>query len=501
MRERSSNILPTEPPAAHALGLLTSALDRGGVRYCHWKSNAWLSEPLRAESDLDLLVARADATRFQTVLGSLGYKPCVADGSPSICHYYGLDEPSGRLVHVHAYYRILTGGAVLKNHRLPLEEMLLSGTRRIGGIPVPDPAAELVSLVVRKMIESAAPIEAAFLARERTAVLEELAWLSAGASEGEISRLLHEHLPDLDLDLFLKCREAMTSGTAVRRLLLGRALSSRLRRYRRYSGMRAALIRSSRLCAGLAGRLRGRRSSRVLLSGGGVVAVVGPDGAGKSTIVGELARWLGACIQVRSVHAVKPPPSVATAGLRGLLPLLRRCAPRYRKTAVDAAGGRGAEGLRSGRLFLLYAVRAVALAHERKRLLLRAHRMAAGGTVIVSDRYPTLQPGVPEGPALSFLLGDRNPLYAWVARLENKIYRAIPPPDVVLHLEVPLDLACHRNLTREKAGAPKSTEIIRRRHALTTRLQFPGSPVHRVSTDGDLEVTLRSVKEIVWKAL
>jgi thymidylate kinase len=141
------------------------------------------------------------------------------------------------------------------------------------------------------------------------------------------------------------------------------------------------------------------------------------------------------------------------------------------------------------------------LAHERKRLLMRAHREASAGTVVVSDRYPTLQPGVPEGPALSFLRSDRNPLYAWLARLEDKAYRTIPPPDVVLYLEVPVDLACRRNLTRDKAGALKPTEVIRRRHALTTKLQFPGVAVHRVSTDADLAATLFPVKEIVWNAL
>jgi len=180
---------------------------------------------------------------------------------------------------------------------------------------------------------------------------------------------------------------------------------------------------------------------------------------------------------------------------------MRHLAPRYRKTAADGAVGSGAERLRRGRLFPLYALRAVALAHERKRLLVRAHREASAGAVVVSDRYPTLQPGVPEGPALSFLLRDRNPIYAWLARLEEKAYRTIPPPDLVLYLEVPVDLACRRNLTRDKAGSLKPTEVIRRRHALTTKLHFPGVAVHRMSTDADLEMTLRPVKEIVWKAL
>jgi thymidylate kinase len=505
MQERSSNRLPEERQAARAVGVLIDTLNRAGVRYCHWKSNARLADALRGESDLDLLVARADAARFQAVIGSLGYKPCVSDTGPSICHYYGLDEESGRLVHVHAYYRILTGGTVLKNYRLPLEEMLLRGTRQIQGVFVPDRAAELVSFVVRKTLEHAALIEAVFLAREGSLVVEELDWLSQGVSEDEISRLLREYLPSVDLEFFRNCREAIARGSAVRRFLLARELSFRLRHHLRYRRAHASVIRSSRCLAGLARRVVRRGPTRVLLSGGAVVAVVGSDGAGKSTVVGDLTGWLGTSFRVRRIHAGKPPAAVTTAGLRVLLPLMRRLAPRYRKTSVEmkgaGGGGHGVQALRSGRLFFLYAVRAVAVAHERRHLLVRALRKAAGGTLIVSDRYPTPQAGAPDSPGLSFLLRDANPLYAWLARLEERAYRAMPPPDLVIYLEVPVDLACHRNLTREKAGAPKPTDVIRRRHAQTAELDFPGSPVHRVSTDTDLEITLRRVREIVWKAL
>jgi thymidylate kinase len=505
MREQLSNSWPVESGAIRAIRELIGALDHAGVRYCHWKSNAKLDEALRGRSDLDLLVARADAAHFQAVIGSLGYKPCVSEGTPSICHYYGFDEESGRLVHVHAYYRIITGGAVLKNYRLPLEGMLLGETRRIEGVSVPGAVEELISLVVRKTLECASPIEALFFVREGRAIREEVAWLNTGVTEGEISRLLRAHLPNVDVALWERCREAIASGSTVRCFLLGRSLSARLRPYRRHSRARAALARSLRLVAKLSRRVARRPVSHVLLSGGAVVAVVGPDGSGKSTIVGELATWLGTCLRVRRIHAGKPPPSVATVWLRVWLPLLRRLAPRYRKTSVDGeshgVSERGAEALRHRRLFFLYALRAVTSAHERKRLLVRAHADATSGTVIVSDRYPTLQPGVPEGPALSFLLSDRNPFYAWLARLEGNAYRAIPPPDLVLYLEVPVDIACYRNLTRDKAEAPKPTEVIRRRHALTTKLQFPGVTVQRVSTDDDLQMTLRPVKEIVWKAL
>jgi thymidylate kinase len=500
-QEKSSSASPEEATATSAVGVLIDALNRSGIRYCHWKSNMKLGEALRLDTDLDLLVARADAARFQCLIGSLGYKPGLRAASPSICHYYGLDREQGRLIHVHVYYRIITGGTLLKNYRLPLEEMLLCGAQQSSRVFVPGRAAEQVSFVVRKMLEYASPIEAMLLAREGTAVIEELNWLSEGVSESEISRLLDHHLPNVEFDLFRRCREAIASGSPLRRFLLARALASRLGSYARYRGLRAAPIRLRRLAARLLSRIAGRRVRDNLLSGGAVIAVVGPDGSGKSTVVTEILHWLGACLQVRSIHAGKPPRSVATLAPRAMLPLVRRLMPRYRTTVVQTSGDASAPGprmLRARRLFFVYPLRAVMLAHERRRLLVRAHREAAGGGIVLSDRYPTRQTGSPEGPALSFLLHDANPLYRWLARLEAEFYRTIPPPNLVLHLEVPVDVACHRNLTRDKPGERKATDTIRRRHA-QFEFHFPGAPVHRVSTGSDLEDTLRSVKEIVWR--
>lgn len=40
---------------------------------------------------------------------------------PGVLDYYGLDEGSDRLVHVHAHYRLVLGDDMTKNFRLPIE--------------------------------------------------------------------------------------------------------------------------------------------------------------------------------------------------------------------------------------------------------------------------------------------------------------------------------------------------------------------------------------------
>jgi len=496
---------PEPAVSGGAIAMLVAALGEARIRYCHWKSNARLSEALAGEGDLDLLVARADATRFQAVLAELGFKPGRSGRNPSICHYYGFDRRSGRLVHVHAYYRIVTGGTMLKNHRLPIEDMLLDGARTVDGVPVPDRAAELVSFVVRKSLEYATIGEALYLVREGEAVPSELRWLGDGVTDVMIGTLLREHLPTVDVRLFLECRDAMAAGSPLRRYLAARRLASSLSHYRRHSKARAAAIRFRELATRFVRRAVRRVSKDKLLSGGAVIAVVGSDGAGKSTVAHELSRWLSTCLSAKRIHAGRPPASLGTIAARLALPLLRRVMPRYKKSALEV--GRGSDraersqSVRKRRLFLLYPLRAVMVAHERKRLLVRAQRSAIEGTIIVSDRYPHLQPDVPEGPALSFLLDDPNLFYAWLARVEQRVYRAMPRPDLVVYLDVPVDLACHRNLTRDKPGGPKPTGYVRRRHAQAAELEFAGVPVHHVDAAGELDQTLAAVREVVWKSL
>src|SRR5438477_6430372 len=487
-------------PVLHAL---FESLGRAGVRHCHWKSNWRLPEALRGETDLDLLVHRADTSRFLSLVGALGFKPASGEDHPSVWHCYGCDDESGRLLDLHVYCRVVTGGTI-KGYHLPVEAVLLRGARPTeAGVYVPEPAAEMVLFVIRKSLDYAVAIEA-LIPREWKAAADELRWLmSQGATDQEVRRLLAEYLPSVDFALFRKLRDAIESGRwGLGRFRLGRALASRLRPYRRFARPSATLARSRRAWRKAWRTLRGGTPSQALLSGGAVIGVVGSDGSGKSTVVGEVSRWLGEFLSVATIHGGKPTPSVPTGIPRLLLPLLRRMMPRYRTTRIElrAAEGTELEGMRTGSL-LVYALRALMLAYERKKLLIRAHRKAANGTLVLSDRYPTRQPGVPEGAMLHYLRDDRRPLYRWLARVEERTYRAIPQPDLVLRLDVPLELAVQRNLTRSKPGGPEPTEYLRQRHAKSSELEFAGVPTYRIRTDTMVEETVRAVKPILWNAL
>ena len=187
---------------------LVEALQETGIRWCHWKSNLALADSLAGQSDIDLLIHREDAAEFRLVLTGLGFRPAADRESPafpSIEHYFALDEGSGVLVHVHAYYRVISGDSLVKNYRLPIEGLLLENTRMQGAIRVPLKSVELIVFTLRIMLKHTSLVELLLVGRYWKQVRREIAWLREDGSLDETLAYLRAWLPPVDERLFAEC--------------------------------------------------------------------------------------------------------------------------------------------------------------------------------------------------------------------------------------------------------------------------------------------------------
>src|SRR5580704_13209705 len=128
----SDNILPL-------LLEVLNDLHRQGISYCYWKSSRRVHLVLAGEGDLDLLVARQDQHRVEALLVQRGLKLFPSVGGrdhPALVSFLGFDEPSGKLVHVHLHFRLVTGERLLKNYRIPWEDQLLACATRHPSLPI-----------------------------------------------------------------------------------------------------------------------------------------------------------------------------------------------------------------------------------------------------------------------------------------------------------------------------------------------------------------------------
>jgi thymidylate kinase len=225
-----------------------------------------------------------------------------------------------------------------------------------------------------------------------------------------------------------------------------------------------------------------------------VIAFVGSEATGKSTILREVEDWLGRTHRVRRVHAGKPPSTPLTFLPHVLLPTLRKVFPEQRTLHVEERYEED-ERTASDPYPLLFGIRSVMLAYERRALLTRAARSGAG-TIVLSDRYPSEASGAPDGPQLAHLPtppGHLSPK-RMLARLEGRLYQDIPAPTMVFHLTAPLDVTLARNAAR---GKQEPEDYVRFRHTVSSRLRFDGTPVYPIDTDRDLDVVIKEIEGVI----
>jgi thymidylate kinase len=477
-------------------------------------------------------------------------------------HLYGLDPAGGELIHLHVSRGLLGEEGSGEGTDLTLEELALRHASRLEGpgpladMPVVPGAVELIVRVLRTMLAYARRSDYPLLARRGEAMTAKVREVLARCPAAEARALLGRELPCLPPELFDECVEALRQPAAWRqRFRLARRLNAQLQAgwpglSPRSPGTRPGASRTQPRPPGSLGRALtmvratwerwayGPGGTRQLASGGAVIVFVGPDACGKSTLVAETAAWLGKVFRVRRVHLGKPPstwltlvPNLAGRLLGRLVTQLRE--GDGRGAGFQAAGSRQVENLpheaeeggerrRGG---LLHRLRAVLLAWDRRALARGLARQAARGWLVVCDRYPSAQVGaadsarfaVPPSPPTPLPQGARGGtetplpsgergrgeggrLAAYLARLENALYRQVPPPAVVLRLTVPLAVAIQRNRERCKTGK-ESDAYVTRRHGAFVAPSFPNVPTVEVDTSMSQALTIHTVRRVLWQVL
>ncbi|HEU0049561.1 MAG TPA: hypothetical protein VFQ43_18385, partial [Nitrososphaera sp.] len=334
-QSNSYELPTTQSRVSEIIDRLFKDLNSRGIAYCQWKGNYALERVLSGEKDdIDLLVDRRSLTQVMAILLDLGYKPATVKWEPeppNVFHYYAFDPQIDRLIHLHLYGNVFTGESFIKSHLLPFDVMLLENARLIGDVKVPTKPAELVSFILRIFLKYGSLLDLIYLLREHDEIERETNWLLADTDVSEALRLLKKYCPVIPEQLFVKCIGTLMASTSlVKRLLVAWQVRRRLRIYSRYSRLQRVSAYIRLFWGQGQRRLAGNKKNKLLQTGGAIVAFVGPEATGKSTLVSECGHWLGSVFVVNTVHAGKPPASLLTVPANRLLPLLRSLFPHLR---------------------------------------------------------------------------------------------------------------------------------------------------------------------------
>ena len=449
---------------------LGAALAEQKVRHCqwkgHWKSDRWTT----GEGDIDLLIAPADFSAFAAVAHQIGYRPtCVAPHAeiPGVSSWYGYDRELPGFLRLHVYTRLVIGVYWRTLHRLPLEEAALDELVPRAIFPSPRPEIELILFVLRMTLRRST-IDLGPEPRWLPVSREELAYLETQANPERLHELLARHLPAVDRSLFDECREALAEPTGWRR----RAAARRALARGLAAGARPATLTVTvrRAVAALRARVPTRSvGSRRLASGGFLVAIVGADGAGKTTCTLALRKWLGAHFQTMHAHLGRPQRSLTTL----LVGALRRILP----------------------LRTLDHLRHVCTARDRYRMAARTARFALKGGIALCERYPGAEHDQLVGPRIRVNAGpNAGSLAHRLAALEEDYYRRIPSPDLRLILRVPPDVAVRRKTT-------EPADYVRRRATAVWDAQWTGANTRVIDAGQPLVDVVADLKGALWLEL
>jgi thymidylate kinase len=174
-------------------------------------------------------------------------------------------------------------------------------------------------------------------------------------------------------------------------------------------------------------------------SEGALIAVVGADGAGKSTAIDALICWLSPDFRVAKIHMGKPRWSGSTYLIKAILKVGRVTG------LLDDWGSAANTSSREASVGIAWLLWQVVTARDRYRAVRRARRLAVRGTLVFCDRFPLSVVESMDGPRASRL---PSAVRRWPARLlirlEDRYYTAMGAPDLLVVLRVEPDVAVQR---------------------------------------------------------
>lgn len=489
--------------------ILLETLEKEGIRYCHWKSNQRLAEALAGYTDMDLLVDKSQAALCEGVLTSLGYRRFISQAwarYPGIEDWIGFDDESGELAHLHLHYQLVLGKKFVKEQHLPWEDLILDSALKDSTFKVfiTDPNLEIILLVIRIGLKTSLfDVLATFGGKD---LFPENIWYEFNYLREQIDEdVVQKCATDLLGDVYGRQVWSIIQQRSLKKpaviLHLKSVVNQALARQRRYSQIKTFGLYLYRFLLSFFARIRRKlripgQVGKRLPTGGAIIAVIGCDGSGKSTLSSEVQRWLAWKIDTHKIYLGSGDGSV---GLPiKFLRYLASSSTRMNEKSQATDQGAGKHGNPQKHILreLGSCLLDLSIANERHQKMMKARQARLGGSILITDRYPQNQfMGIYDGPRVPRGNNDSR-VRQFFARREAQKYQEIAAiaPDVVIKLHVPIEVALNRKPAH-------NIDQIQRKAEITHNLSFMGSKVIDIDASKSLAEVIKSAKKAIWESL
>lgn len=480
------------------------AFETNNIIYCHWKSNEHLEEALLGDTDLDILFLPEQRNKLDIILNECGLKrfrslPLMQYNA--IEDYIGFDKDTAKIWHLHLHYQMTLGEKHLKGYTITPWNSYILEHRQLDklGIYTSSCEIELVLLIVRIALKKRMRDFGKKIGKDD---LIEFVWLS---NRVNFDLLLKFAKDMLDEQAAKEILEISKNGLRNKNQLskLQRILRKDLKLFTGYSRISSRYMRTKREIFWLLGGVKRRlgiesvkANRRISPSGGCVVALLGCDGAGKSTTLAYVKKEFQKKLDVVTVYFGSGDGSSS---------LLRK----PMKLVAKRVGGKGLGhtvekeyenkdkiSLKAKMYSFAKVLWAITLAQEKKAKLKKMTKARNASMLVLTDRYPQTEiSGFSDGPLLTKYSTKTKGLMKKISEWEYNIYKSayVNPPDLVIKLMVPTEIAISRK--------PEMTvdEIENKKRVVMAMNASRHSVI--IDTSREMTKSFSDVMEEIWKII
>lgn len=492
---------------------LHSVFNDRKINYCHWKSTEHLDQALQGDTDLDILVDRKQRKIIEKSLLEIGFIEFDLPAHrkyTAIKDFLGFDKESGKIIHLHLHYQLTFGKKHLKGYHFQVENILLKTREYLENenTYIIDSEYEYIIFLIRMSIKIRYRDYLLNLFKDKYLnkfAIKEYEYLKKKISSIENIRSKSEdlNLNEKTINIIVDIYKNKTKPKffSLRKIL--KSLKVNLKLYSSNSKINLAIKRLYRELMRVVGYISRKYlnfnffARRKNQTGGFIISFIGPDGAGKSTLIKDINQWLKKDLDVYKIYlgSGDGKSSIIRAPFKKLYDLFIYLGIIKQGEYNNNNNDKELEtGLLKRILILPWTF---ILTHERKIKLIKALNLKNNGNIVLTDRYPQNQiEGILDGPKIGKYYNNENYVVNKIKEYELSVHKLAEnySPDLIIKLSVSPEEASKRKKEVTINNTKKLNNLI-------SKIDFKNSKVVSVNSDNIYIKVLSEVKDIIWKEI
>lgn len=494
---------------------LFESWNNNSILYIHWKGNDHILDGLNGDSDLDVLLHKEDRIKGCQILYDVGFVKFSSQfGSrfPNVEDWLGFDEESGRIIHLHLHYALVSGHAGLKEYDIPwIEDAFESRVQDPDtSLYIMNPNLELVTLYTRLILKSKKKwIKDAKVGRYviDKHFQKEIGYIKQRVDWIKVKEISVKYYNSFGDDFCCIMQEESLSSEHF--LQLYHIVSKTMSCCSRYpAGILTVMRAYYDIVIKGRNKLKAKGNNciitrKVMNSSNGVsIAFIGQDGCGKSTVTKEIVEWLNWKIEASRFYLG------SGDHYNGFLKkLITQFSGKRNSISVSSKNVEGVvkqhkrkKNVKSLLSAMLVSMNLLTIAHRAYKQVVKSEKYRRRGGIALFDRFPQTQfYGIYDGPKIVEYY-KRTGLDFWIVRVMANIEKSYLEkiqnyqPKLIFKLILPPEESIRRKPF-------ENIDDVTKKHDITKKLMFPNSQVFEIDATQDYCKEIIFIKNRIWESI